>query len=334
MAVLAFTAHTPEVRPLFAAPSHVFDDRRLYREIVDRVGRGEDYYTAARAEQLAHNYPVHPPIVFREPALAWTLALLRTDVARKIAVILLAMLATVIIRKRLDETSVPGNFRLVATIAMATGAFIAGIRDAPFLHEVWAALLVTLSLAVWYPRRWLLSVGLGLAACLLRELAVPYLAVMLAFAIWERRRTEAATWLLAMVAFGVLFSLHLHAAAAAAGNIVGAASPGWLCFGGWPQALASTRWNLLFHLLPASILSLLVCCSFVGFAGWRDAWVSRCGVTACGYLLAMTIFGRPDNDYWGILYTPVLPLGLALAPHSMSDILGRALESRRPLGNP
>jgi hypothetical protein len=45
------------------------------------------------------------------------------------------------------------------------------------------------------------------------------------------------------------------------------------------------------------------------------------------------VVGRPDNEYWGELWAPLLPLGLALAPAALGDLAKQAgwLPVRPPL---
>ncbi len=64
--------------------------------------------------------------------------------------------------------------------------------DAGLIHELMAGLLLTLALALYDPARWwpaLLMAGLALAV---RELALPFVLLWLAFALIERRWREAA----------------------------------------------------------------------------------------------------------------------------------------------
>jgi hypothetical protein len=43
-----------------------------------------------------------------------------------------------------------------------------------------------------------------------------------------------------------------------------------------------------------------------------------------GYMIAFLFIGRPDNNYWGYLYSPLLPLGWMLAPAALYDLAARA----------
>jgi hypothetical protein len=162
-----------------------------------------------------------------------------------------------------------------------------------------------------------------LAACLVRELAFPYLVAMACMDALERRRREVLYWAAAAAGFAVLYSAHLHRAAFLhhPGDFV---SSGWVKFGGWRFVLLTARRNAFISLAPTWVVASVVILSAIGLAGCRDRWVSRVALVVLGYLAAITVVGRPDNEYWGVLWAPLLPLGLALAPAALRDLGGRA----------
>ena len=59
----------------------------------------------------------------------------------------------------------------------------------------------------------------------------------------------------------------------------------------------------------------------IGLIGWRGKVGTRVGLTVGIYVLAFMIVGRGDNNYWGLMFAPLLPLGLLLAPRSLADLL-------------
>jgi hypothetical protein len=194
---------------------------------------------------------------------------------------------------------------------------------APFLHEVWAAFLIALSLMLYRADRWVPSVCLGFLACLFRELAAPYLFVMAAFALYQRSWSELAAWVGATLVFGFLFAVHLALASGLhrPGDLV---SPGWLGLGGLPYMVASTRWNVLLQYLPDPLVAFAICLSVIGLSGWRDPRASRAALVVGGYLAAFNIVGRPDTSYWGQLFTPLLSVGLVLSPVAARDLVHNA----------
>ena len=303
--------------------SWIYTDANLYKSVVERVSRGENYYDAAAAEQRAHKYPTAPAVAFREPTLAWMLSALRFDVLRKVALFCLMGLAVLLFYQELLKSRLGAVGRIAGIAVFATGLVIAGVPLAPYLYEVWAAFLIALSLLLYRADRWGASVLLGLAACLFRELAVPYLWAMAAFALYERRWRELAAWIAALVVFCALFAAHVvHASAMyRPGDRI---SAGWLHFGGLPFVIVTARWNLLLHEPPDVLVMTAICLSMIGLAGWRDPRTSRAALTMGGYMAAFTVVGRPDTNYWGQLYAPLLPVGLMLAPAALRDLARRA----------
>ena len=302
-------------------------DWTLYRVIADRVMNGENYYLAAAAQHRAWSYPIGPPQVFREPTLAWILALLRTEILRRGAVIVLSIATFIAMRHALVRTGMPERGRFLAIPLIGSGIAIAWGPAAPYLHDVWASLLIALSLALYRPDRWVVSVVLGVAACLLRELALPYLVAMAGFALYERRRREVVGWAAGAMLFAVLFAWHLSRAAQLLqpGDHI---SSGWLSFGGWPFVLQAARDNLALIYAPNAVIAIVVCIALVGFLGARNPFVSRAGVIVGGYMAAFLFVGRPDNGYWGMLFSPLLPLGVAVSPAAMRDLVAAAWGSR------
>ena len=215
----------------------------------------------------------------------------------------------------------PARF-LTLTLAM-TGFAVIGIPDAVYFHEVWASLLIFTSLMTYRKDRWFFSVLLGVTACLFRELALPYLFAMGAFAIRDKRWGEVLGWSVAVIVFCLFFAMHLQFASRLyrPGDLI---SGGWLAIGGLPFVLASARWNIAFHPLPASVLVIALSIALIGLTASKDNRAWRAAFIATGYMTAFLIVGRPENDYWGILYTPLLPLGFIGAPNALHDLWSSA----------
>lgn len=306
----------------------------LYRAVTERVERGENYYAAASAEQRARYFPTSPAQTFREPALAWLLAALKTDRARWLAMLGLSLATLVALGNALARTGIDARLRWFAIPLTASGLAITWFPGSAWLHEVWAGLLIALSLALYRPGRWVLPLLIGLAACFIRELALPYLAAMAAFALVERRYREFAGWAVGIAIFGGFFAWHIAVARTLhePGDLTRA---GWIYFGGWPFVLETARQNILLIFAPNVVVAALVCVSLLGLAGPRNPWVSRAAVIAGGYMVSFSIAGWPGNTiwgpgnaYWGLLYAPLLPLGVALAPLSLRDLALRAWGAR------
>ena len=305
-------------------PDAAFPDSHLYRNIEARVVHGEGYYAAAAAEHRAHGYPTWPPVVIREPTEAFVLDALGNDMVRWAALLAVTVAALEAARRALARTALSSRQQLWS-LALATSGLAAAVTpQVVYLHEVWAAPLIALGVALRRPERWAGSVCAIFAACLFRETALPVLAVMAAFALYERRWREAAGWISAGALFCGLFALHLWLAARQhlPGDVV---SPGWVRASGLPFIIATARENALLVLAPPLAITAFLAAALLGFLGCRDGWLARCGVVFALYLALFCVIGRMDNDYWGLLYTPLAPLGVALAPTAIRDLLRRAV---------
>lgn len=315
------------IQPNYAPPMHqptiaAINDGSLYADIVDRVSAGDDYYVAAAEEHRKSSYPTTPATVFREPTEAILLARLPGSGARWAALLALTAAAAFAARAAVGRTALPARARLAAVLAIAAGLSNAGMPHAPYMHELWASLLMVLSLSAYQAKRPGLAAALGLGACLFRELALPYVLAMASMDALDRRWREVLWWLAATAVFVTYYAIHLHRAAELylPGDIT---STGWVRFGGWRFVLLTARRNAFLALAPTWIVASFVVIAAIGLAGCRDRWVTRIAVVVLGYLAAVTVVGRPDNEYWGMLWAPLLPLGLAVAPAALLDLARR-----------
>ena len=296
-----------------------FTDTLLYKEITARVQTGEDYYRAATSSQRAHHYPLRPAVAVREPTEAWLLAVLGSDLGRRAALFLLVIFTTETVRRALSTIGMGLPGRLYGVLAVGQSLVYAALPDGPYVHEVWAGLLLTSSVAVWRPGRYGMSVALAFTACLFREIAAPALLAMIFCAAADRRWREVWAWGAAAAAFGLLAAAHLwlvsHQILA-----TDLASPGWTAVGGWPFILANARENLLLALLPAPAASVATSLALLGLASARGPWARRLAAVTFAFVALFWFVGRPDNAYWGNLYGPLLALGLIWAPRALRDL--------------
>ncbi len=305
--------------PTAARPVEDQSDVLLYRAIVSDMRHGGAYYPSAAREQRARGYPAWPPQCIREPTEALLLWLLPGEAAARIVLVGLALAAAEAMRRALATARVTPREALWAFATIVIGLADCLAPPATMLHEVWASDLVLLSLALRRDDRWFAAVCAGVGGCLFRELALPYLCLMAGLAVWERRWREAASWMVGCLFFGGLYATHLSLAAAQhhAGDPT---SPGWFAFGGVRFIIATARTNALFALAPAWVVAAGLGLSAIGYVGCRDRLVGRCGATLALYVALFSVAGRPDNDYWGFIYAPLLPLGLVLAPRAIRDL--------------
>jgi hypothetical protein len=333
-ALLLLVAHGLGASPSAPAhpsrgPSH--GDAALYRAIDARMQAGEGYYRATADEHRLRRYPLRPFVTVRLPTLAWiTTSLGATGTLILLRLLVLATIAATVFRLR---AALPSRPLWGAACALAAACIVPLAEPALAVwHEAWAGLLIALSLACRSERRWWPSVLLGLAAVLFREIALPYLFLMGALALIERRRRETIGWAVAILAFGVALAGHA-AAVNKVTTFADLASPGWSSFGGWPFALTVARDCSILRALPARCAALLVPLALLGWAAWRDGYALRAALTFVAWLGAFTLIGRPDNFYWGLLMAPLLPVGLILALPALAD-LGRVLRPTAPSARP
>jgi hypothetical protein len=316
-------------RPVDAAG----DDILLYRVIVDHVRSGQDYYRATATLLRDNHYPLKPFFTFRLPTLAFLLAFMPDWLG--IAVLAGLGAATIFLwTVRLGQTGAADRPVMIASLLLLAGCVTVASPSLSGFHESWAALLLALSLVLHRPGRWLPSVALALLAVMIRELALPFLLLMGAAALWYRRWSEVAAWAFAVSFFAIGLVVHSHAVSAVV-LASDAASPGWLTPGGWTYVLAAMRAATILGYLPAFLSAVLVPLALLGWLSQRDSAVTLAGLFLAGFMAMMTVFGRPDNFYWAAMIVPLLLAGLAFAPAALRDLfaaipgLSRARRSAR-----
>ena len=303
-------------------------DIDLYQTIITRMRNGESFYDVTGEEQLQRGYPVKPFLTWRLPTSAWLVSIVGDTLGNALLYLLtmLAMLAWV------DFLRSAGLSRLqiiTGSVMVFSGLVLMIMPQLIYLHETWAGTLIALSLPL-RAKYWRMSVLTGIAALAFRELALPYVLVMLGCAIWEGRRQEAFWWGTGLLIF--LAGLGLHAAMVS--SHIGPVAPqgeGWLAMGGWPFVVATSRWNLFFLLTGTWLAALFLPLLLLGAWAWQGPVGLRLKLTLWCYCLAFLFVGRSNNDYWGIILVPLLGVSLVYAP-KMLGILWRASHLDRYIG--
>jgi hypothetical protein len=282
-------------------------DQELYRTVIERVRAGEGFYPATMAAQRERVYPVQPALAVRPPTMTWLLALLPGTATRTAALFALLFGALIALRQSLSDRP-PAEALAMVALAVA-GLFGAFFPDNVYLHEQWSVLLIMLSLAA-HRRPWLM-VGLALLAVLVRETALAWLAAIALYGLWQRDWKRAGMALAAIVLAGGLWLLHarLVAAQVVPGDL---ASPGWVRFGGLPLVIDALRRNLVLTGLPGPLILAVVAASLAAMLRWGRDFERIAAIGSAGFLAALTVFGRPDNGYWGFMAAPFVLLGIPL----------------------
>lgn len=293
-------------------------DIMLYEAIVDGVRHGGDYYLVTSAALRAGDYPLKPFVTFRLPTLAAAQALL-PPVTTLLLLYALAFGTAFawFLRLRPAFKRPPPLIVALVLLAGGMGAFVQSELVA--FHEVWAGLLVALSLAVRRDDRFVEAVAIGTMAMLIRETAALYAIVMAVIALLEGRRREVLCWGLGLTLLGTAVVAHAYAVAQVvrASDVV---SPGWSGMLGFGFFVEAMTLSTALRLAPQWLASLLFALSMLGWAGWRDTAALRVIATFAAYALLIALFGRVDTFYWSLMVAPTLLVGLAFAPDALRDL--------------
>lgn len=323
-------AEPPPATQAYAPAAQRTDDRAdvlLYEEIVAGIRAGGQYYPIAADALRRGPYPLRPFYTFRLPTLAMVQAWL-PDWASLALLFALALAALPAWWNALDGAFARPAGRGAAVVLVAAGMSAFVQRDLVAFHEVWAAVLIALSLAVRRPGNATAAIGLAAIAMLIRETSALYAGLMLLAAASERRWREAAGWALALALLAVVVGFHAQAVAQVV-RPFDLASPGWAGMLGFGFAVRSLVVSTGLAQLPLWLAAPLVGVAALGWTGWRSPLAMRVLATLIGYALLLALFSRPDTYYWAWLAAPALLPGLAMAADALRDLWRAATDGRR-----
>ena len=326
--LLALTAPSPP--PVSHDPAARANDQAdvvLYESIVAGVRGGGNYYAVTAQALRAGDYPLRPFVTFRLP----TLALFEASMPEFASPLLMYVLAACVmlawfIRLRPAFARVPPL--LIALVLLAGGMTAFVQSELVAFHEIWTGLLIALSLALRRQDRWVEAVAFGMIAMLVRETAGLYVAIMAALAWLEGNRRESLAWGATMAIFAVVVALHAHAV----GQVVtpaDPASPGWAGMLGFGFFVKTMSISTALALAPAWLAALLVGLTLIGWSSWREPLALRAIAIYAAYAVLLSLFGRTDTFYWGLMIAPALLVGLAFAPDALRDLYVAASDRRR-----
>ncbi len=311
------------------APSRGPSDVQLYWAEVARVEAGENYYAAAEQELSQRGYPTHSLFNWRTPLPVWAIAQLPTPESAKAALALLAI-AAIALACHVSAREPDGSLGQGAFCGMLmVGGLLPCVLDGLYvMHELWAGVLIAISLLAYAIRRPTIGIVAGIAALFIRELAAPYCVLCMVTALINRRWKEAAGWVAGGAGYLAWFAWHaahvlprIHAGDAALG--VGGAlahAADWIQWGGAAFVISVVQMNGFLLLLPQWATALFLSLALLGFACSTAAWSKPVAQTVCLYLTLFAIVGQPLNQYWGSLIAPLLCLGVAQAPKAIVDL--------------
>jgi hypothetical protein len=295
-------------------------DLKLYKQIVERIQAGDKYYTAAGYELRRMGFTTRSVFNWRLPPLALFLGYLPGSNTGQVLAVIIA-LATLFAWVNFFHMSKYSFSQTVVGSLFLAGPLIYSLLPDPFYaHEFWAGTLIALSLAA-YGRGWCwLSIACGLMALFLRELALPFVCIMLVFAYVEGHRRQALVWLSGIVVFGIELFFHWSMVSKLITENDLALEGGWIIFGGWSFVLHTAQMHPFFLMTPPWVIAVVLPLALLGLAGWCGKLGTRVATTVGIYIIAYFCVGRTFNQYWGLTYAFVLPLGLLNFPFIFRDI--------------
>jgi len=287
LGLVSFTSDNPD-------KSGGGEDLRCYRSIVDRIRSGEGYYQAAYSELVSRGYPTGSIFNWRPPLLAWTFGHLPDLRIAQAAAIFLSLFT---IWLWVNISSMELSFGKVAagSILLLGAPIYSFLPDIYLAHEFWAATFISVSILTYVNGRRFLAFTAGILALFIRELSLPFVAVMLVLSLHERKYREALLWASGFAAFLIMMVFHAFYIKefAQPDNIY--AFENWVTFRGWKFVLETTRMHPYLFLLPDWFIAVLVPIMLLGISGWRGPLGSRIGLTVGIYVLIFFFIGQDFN---------------------------------------
>jgi hypothetical protein len=129
-------------------------------------------------------------------------------------------------------------------------------------------------------------------------------------ALRDKRWPEVWAWAAGMAAYAAYFAAHWSAVSSLLGP-ADRAGEGWVRFGGAGFVLSTASYNGVLGAAPLWVAAILLPLGLLGLANWPDGL--RAAATVAGFVLLFAFVGNIFNSYWGLLYTPLMMLGVPLA---------------------
>ena len=288
---------------------------------------GADYYATAHAELLKGGYGTRSVFNWRPPALPWLASRVPAgwaDTILRLMAIAAALAVAAAVRRRLGTDAA-----VLTLVALTVNLVSTAAPGAAVFSDIVAGVLILGAVGAYGLGRPLAGVALALLALFLRELVAPAVVLFIVLAWRAGRRRELVAWALGLAAFAAYFGWHALTVHAQLGPEDIAYPSGWVQFGGLSFILSTAAFNGLMLTAPPAATAVLLPLCLLGLAAWPGGLALRVGLTVAAYLLLFSVVGKPFNDYWGALYTPLMMLGLPLLPGTLRD-LARAIGGHEP----
>ncbi|MGE3821898.1 MAG: hypothetical protein AB7I30_20995 [Isosphaeraceae bacterium] len=321
---LVGVATSPDPNPPFVPPPGATSDQDYFRHVVERVRGGESFHDAAHVELLTHGYPSRSVFNWRTPVYAWVFAALPNGQWCR-ALLCLGVAVTILLWSRILLADV-GLWAGTLGVLALVGAMGWCVGTLNYLFtEVWAGMLLALSLALRRSGWRGAAVAAGLSALFLRELALPFVLLSAWFAWRERRRVEALAWGIGTAGFVLLMFVHAQIVAGRMTSVDQAITGGWVRFGGLRFVLQTSQTNVFLMGPPLWVTAIVLPIAIVGLLHATTDDGRLLAATVVTYLAAFSLVGAPFNFYWGFLIAPSLAIGIAWAPSAFTRLLNEAL---------
>lgn len=320
LALLAFASWLPAASPApkVRTTEAQHSDLQLYRDIIARVGAGENYYAATADELRKGNYPLKPFFTFRLPTHATLYAALSE---RAMVVIFWLLSASLMIAWWIRLRSTLPRLQLGLFMVLVAGGLGGLLQPQTGLfHESWAAILLALMIALYRPERIWPAVLAGGAALMIREFALPMILAMGGLALLEKRWREVGAWAAVVAIFAIYVALHAQwvSQVVLPGD---PPSPGWSAMLGLQFALKAIAKVTLGIRLPVALASALLILSLFGWASVRAGWALRAAILLAGYGAMLALLARTDTFYWALIAAPLSFAGLIFLPKAIADLM-------------
>jgi hypothetical protein len=293
-------------------------DVHMHQNVVTRVHAGEGYYHALGDELSRQGYALRPFFHWRLPTLLWSLARLPDP---RIGQAVLVGLIAAMIAVWLTPLRLQLGFPITCMAALLIGPPMLSLAFKScwyFQHELWAGVLIALSLGI-YRRSVPAAIACGLAALAIRELTLLYVVVMLAFSLRERRLKESLAWAMGIIGFGLFLTIH---AVIVSKHVLPSdpSDPSWVRLAGWPNTVACANWMFL-AVAPYWLAGAALVLALFGALCSGD---KRLATVVILYCAAFMVVGKPFDTYWGLMYSPLLAVGFAFSIRVVADLTRRA----------
>ncbi|MDZ4818530.1 MAG: hypothetical protein SGJ20_06100 [Planctomycetota bacterium] len=294
-------------------------DVALYQAEIQRIQSGEGYYTAAATELAARGYPTASPFNWRTPLPIWLVGVLPIAWLAH-AVLIVCVVATLYLAMRLQAQGSSPATTLLLLFLLVGGLLPALLDPVYIMPEVWAGVLISLSILLRGSDNRGAAVLAGVAALFVREFAAPFCVLGVILAIQQRDWRSVRYWLLGLAAYAIFYLWHVQQVWPLIQPDARQHEGSWWQFGGAAFVLSLVQVNGYLLLLPQWISAIYLVLAMVGFAAAKSDWTLHAAWTAVVYVILFGMLGHNFNQYWGALIAPLLCLGVAQAPATIRDL--------------